>query len=130
MRGLNIVLHIGHCPKQKDQTLPAFQSEGGQEVVFDIYGNVAPDIIGGMTDMSKVEAGSTDAEALCEQVEAIRSVATVNFANPGGGKAGPYPCSRSPAHAVDLVGACVSGAGLAVENWGFEDRRKSQKRFG
>ena len=55
------LLHIGCGPKRKYQTLPAFQSDDWQEVRFDIDESVAPDIIGTMTDMSAVEAGSVDA---------------------------------------------------------------------
>lgn len=57
----SIFIHIGCGPKRKDQTLPAFQSDYWQEVLFDIDESVAPDIIGTMPDMPSVETGSLDA---------------------------------------------------------------------
>ena len=55
------LLHIGCGPKRKDQTRPAFQSDGWQDVRFDIDESVPPDIIVTMTHMSAVETGSMDA---------------------------------------------------------------------
>jgi predicted SAM-dependent methyltransferase len=63
------LLHIGCGPKRKDQTLPAFQSDEWRELRFDIDESVAPDIIGTMTDMSAVEAGSMDALFSSHNVE-------------------------------------------------------------
>jgi len=63
------LLHIGCGPKRKDQTLAAFQSDDWQEFRFDIDESVAPDIIGTMTDMSAVEAGSMDALFSSHNVE-------------------------------------------------------------
>lgn len=63
------LLHIGCGPKRKGQTLPAFQSGDWQEVRFDIDQSVAPDIIGTMTDMSAVVAGSMDALFSSQNIE-------------------------------------------------------------
>jgi len=54
-------LHVGCGPKRKDQTTKTFSSNKWTEVRFDIDQTVNPDIIGTMTDMSRVEDGSMDA---------------------------------------------------------------------
>jgi len=47
-------LHVG-CGPQNKKNLKGFQSEDWKEIRFDIDKNVSPDIIGTLTDMSKVE---------------------------------------------------------------------------
>lgn len=54
-------LHVGCGPKRKGQTTVGFNTTEWEEVRFDIDPNVQPDVIGSMTDMSKVEEGSVDA---------------------------------------------------------------------
>lgn len=54
-------LHIGCGQKRKDRTTAGFNQEAWQEIRLDIDPKVAPDIIGTMTDMQAVEAGTMDA---------------------------------------------------------------------
>lgn len=54
-------LHIGCGPKHKDQTTRGFNTDGWQELRFDIDESVKPDITGTMTDMSAVADESVDA---------------------------------------------------------------------
>ena len=58
---MKIFLHVGCGPKRKDQTTAGFNAPEWQEQRLDIDANVAPDIIGTMTDMSAVADGSVDA---------------------------------------------------------------------
>jgi predicted SAM-dependent methyltransferase len=53
-------LHVGCGPDTKD-SLKGFQSDDWKEIRFDINKNWNPDIIGTLTDMSKVETQSVDA---------------------------------------------------------------------
>lgn len=53
-------LHVG-CGPQTKNGLKGFQSDDWKEIRFDIDKNVNPDIIGTLTDMSKVETASVDA---------------------------------------------------------------------
>jgi len=53
-------LHVG-CGPQTKNSLKGFQSDDWKEIRFDIDKNVNPDIIGTLTDMSKVETASVDA---------------------------------------------------------------------
>jgi len=53
-------LHVG-CGNQLKKSLKGFQSDDWKEIRFDIDKNVNPDIIGTLTDMSKVETTSVDA---------------------------------------------------------------------
>jgi SAM-dependent methyltransferase len=53
-------LHVG-CGRQKKKDLKGFKSDDWKEIRFDINSNVNPDIIGTLTDMSKVENQSVDA---------------------------------------------------------------------
>ena len=57
---MKIFLHVG-CGPQNKKNLKGFQSEDWKEIRFDIDKNVSPDIIGTLTDMSKVENQSVDA---------------------------------------------------------------------
>jgi hypothetical protein len=54
-------LHIGCGPKRKAQTTRGFNTPDWTEIRLDIDPDVSPDIIGTMTDMSAVPAGSVDA---------------------------------------------------------------------
>jgi hypothetical protein len=54
-------LHIGCGPKNKARTTRGFNRKNWKEIRFDIDPAVTPDIIGSMTDMSAVSAGSVDA---------------------------------------------------------------------
>lgn len=53
-------LHVG-CGPQTKKNLKGFQSEEWAEIRFDINEDVSPDIVGTLTDMSKVESQSVDA---------------------------------------------------------------------
>lgn len=53
-------LHVGCGPQTKDN-LKGFQSEDWAEIRFDIDEKVNPDIIGTLTDMTKVDNQSVDA---------------------------------------------------------------------
>lgn len=53
-------LHVG-CGYQNKRDLKGFNSENWREIRFDIDPNVRPDIIGTLTDMSRVESSSIDA---------------------------------------------------------------------
>lgn len=57
---MKIFLHVG-CGPQTKNGLKGFQSDDWKEIRFDIDKNVNPDIIGTLTDMSKVETQSVDA---------------------------------------------------------------------
>jgi ubiquinone/menaquinone biosynthesis C-methylase UbiE len=56
-----VFLHIGCGPKRKDRTTAGFKSAEWTELRLDIDQNVAPDIVGTMTDMSAVATASVDA---------------------------------------------------------------------
>jgi predicted SAM-dependent methyltransferase len=58
---LKSFLHIGCGPKSKAQTTRGFTTPDWTEIRLDIDPAVSPDIIGTMTDMSAVLAGSVDA---------------------------------------------------------------------
>jgi predicted SAM-dependent methyltransferase len=62
-------LHVGCGPKRKGQTTAGFNTTEWEEVRFDIDPNVQPDVIGSMTDMSKVEEGSVDAVFSSHNIE-------------------------------------------------------------
>lgn len=53
-------LHVG-CGPQTKKNLKGFESEEWQEIRFDINKDVNPDILGTLTDMSKVDSHSVDA---------------------------------------------------------------------
>ena len=55
------LLHIGCGPKRKAQTTRGFNTPDWTEIRLDIDPDASPDIIGTMTDMSAVPAGSVDA---------------------------------------------------------------------
>jgi SAM-dependent methyltransferase len=55
------LLHVGCGPKRKNQTTQAFNTAAWHEIRLDIDPAVEPDVIGTMTDMSRVETGSVDA---------------------------------------------------------------------
>jgi len=54
-------LHIGCGPKRQAQTTRGFNTPEWTEIRLDIDASVAPDVVGTMTDMSAVGAGSVDA---------------------------------------------------------------------
>ena len=62
-------LHVGCCPKRKDQTTRAFNVPEWSEQRLDIDASVAPDIIGTMTDMSGVAHTSVDAVFSSHNIE-------------------------------------------------------------
>lgn len=63
------LLHVG-CGRANPEKLPTlFRGSEWQEIRFDIDPDVAPDIIGTMTDMSAVESGSMDALYSSHNVE-------------------------------------------------------------
>lgn len=62
-------LHVGCGPKRIFQTTRGFNDGSWHEIRFDIYVNVQPDLIGAMTDMSAVQAGSMDAIFSSHNVE-------------------------------------------------------------
>lgn len=62
-------LHVGCGPKRKDQTTRAFNTDAWQEQRLDIDAEVAPDIIGTMTEMSAVADGSVDAVFSSHNIE-------------------------------------------------------------
>ena len=65
---MKIFLHVG-CGAQNKKNLKGFQSEDWKEIRFDIDKNVSPDIIGTLTDMSKVENQSVDAVYSSHNIE-------------------------------------------------------------
>ncbi|MBF0413828.1 MAG: methyltransferase domain-containing protein [Desulfamplus sp.] len=54
-------LHVGCGQKQKDKTTKGFNTAEWKELRLDIDKNVAPDIVGTMTDMSALPDASVDA---------------------------------------------------------------------
>lgn len=54
-------LHIGCGPQRKESTTRGFNSDEWHELRLDIDENVQPDIVGTMTDMSRVPDESVDA---------------------------------------------------------------------
>lgn len=54
-------LHVGCGPSTKADTVPYLQTEGWSEVRLDIDQAVKPDVVGTVTDMSAVPAGSMHA---------------------------------------------------------------------
>jgi len=54
-------LHVGCGLQRKENTTKGFNTDEWQELRFDIDESVQPDIIGTMTDMSRVESESVDA---------------------------------------------------------------------
>lgn len=62
-------LHVGCGPKHKDRTTKAFNSEDWREIRFDIDPSVSPDVVGTMTDMSKVSDSSVDAVFSSHNIE-------------------------------------------------------------
>jgi len=51
---MKIFLYV-RCGAQNKKNLKGFQSEDWKEIRFDIDKNVSPDIIGTLTDMSKLK---------------------------------------------------------------------------
>lgn len=66
---MKTLLHVGCGPKHKEQTTAGFNSIDWNEVRLDIDPSVQPDVIGTMTDMSAVAAGSVDAIFSSHNVE-------------------------------------------------------------
>lgn len=62
-------LHVGCGPKHKNQTTLGFNSQAWQEKRLDIDANVAPDVVGTMTDMSAVPSGSVQAVFSSHNIE-------------------------------------------------------------
>lgn len=56
-----IFLHVGCGPQYKDSTTRGFNTEAWKELRLDINGDVEPDFVGSMTDMSAVSDASIDA---------------------------------------------------------------------
>lgn len=54
-------LHIGCGAKRKDQTTRGFNTDEWKEVRLDIDESVRPDLVGSMTDLSRVASESVDA---------------------------------------------------------------------
>ena len=54
-------LHVGCGPKRKDSTTRGFNRPEWTELTLDVDQSVKPDIVGSMTDMSAVSAGTVDA---------------------------------------------------------------------
>jgi len=54
-------LHVGCGPKRKDRTTAGFNTPEWNELRLDIDASVQPDIVGTMTDMSRVPDASVDA---------------------------------------------------------------------
>lgn len=54
-------LHVGCGPKRKESTTRGFRRPEWKELTLDVDGSVKPDIVGSMTDMSAVPAGTVDA---------------------------------------------------------------------
>ncbi|ACB77235.1 class I SAM-dependent methyltransferase [Opitutus terrae] len=68
-----ILLHVGCGPKRKDQTTPGFDTPDWDELRLDIDPNVAPDVVGTMTNMAAVPSGSVDAVFSSHNVEHLYS---------------------------------------------------------
>jgi hypothetical protein len=64
-------LHVGCGPQTKWNIQKGFNSEQWQEVRFDIDPAVKPDVVGAMTDMSRVATGSMDALYSSHNIEHI-----------------------------------------------------------
>jgi|UniRef100_Q3APS4 predicted SAM-dependent methyltransferase len=58
---MKILLHIGCGIKDKTQTTLAFHNEEWDEIRYDIDPDVAPDIVGNMTDLITLAPASVDA---------------------------------------------------------------------
>jgi predicted SAM-dependent methyltransferase len=63
-------LHVGCGPKDKSQ-IKGFNNNNWKEIRFDIDKNVNPDIVGTVTDMKLVKAGSVDAIYSSHNIEHI-----------------------------------------------------------
>lgn len=61
-------LHVG-CGSQNKLGLKGFKESTWREIRFDIDENVAPDVIGSLTDMSAVATGSVDAIYSAHNIE-------------------------------------------------------------
>jgi SAM-dependent methyltransferase len=59
--GDRLLLHVGCGSTRKEHTSPGFQSHDWVELRLDIDPAAAPDILGTLTDMSAVPAGTADA---------------------------------------------------------------------
>ena len=58
---MSTLLHVGCGPARKADTTPTFNTPEWTELRLDIDPSAEPDILGSMTDMSAIEAGSVDA---------------------------------------------------------------------
>jgi SAM-dependent methyltransferase len=63
-------LHVG-CGPQTRAGLKGFDSEGWEEIRYDIDANVDPDLIGTLTDMRQVEDQSVDAVYSSHNIEHV-----------------------------------------------------------
>ena len=65
------VLHVGCGPYHPEALPPELRTEEWQEIRLDINPNVKPDILGTITDLSRVEDGSVDAVYSSHNLEHI-----------------------------------------------------------
>ena len=66
---MKIFLHVGCGPKRQAQAGPGFGGDDWREIRLDIDPGVAPDIVGTMTAMPGVAAGSVDAVFSSHNIE-------------------------------------------------------------
>lgn len=64
-----VLLHVGCGPKTKAQTTPGFNTPDWSEMRLDIDPAARPDVLGSMTDMAAVAAGSVDAVFSSHNIE-------------------------------------------------------------
>jgi SAM-dependent methyltransferase len=69
MSAERVFLHVGCGPARKEQTTRAFAAPDWRELRLDIDPAVSPDIVGTMTDMAAVAAGSADAVFSSHNIE-------------------------------------------------------------
>jgi SAM-dependent methyltransferase len=67
----NTVLHVGCGHKSLEDLPPAFRDGSWTEVRLDIDPNVAPDMVGTITNMEAVESGSVDAVFSSHNIEHV-----------------------------------------------------------
>jgi SAM-dependent methyltransferase len=69
MSAEHVFLHVGCGPAHKQDTTRAFAGPDWRELRLDIDPNVAPDIVGTMTDMAEVPSESVDAVFSSHNIE-------------------------------------------------------------
>ena len=62
-------LHVGCGPQHQQHTTEGFRAAAWEEVRFDIYAAVAPDIVGSIVDMHMIATGSVDAIYSAHNIE-------------------------------------------------------------